>query len=183
MLLTFAGLAPARAASPAAQRGAQSQLPATPLQGELLSVADGDSFVLRAADGRVWQIRIAGIDAPERTQPWSEVARKQLRGRLQGREIRVDVTKFDVYGRIVGNVHVVEEDIGLAQIHDGMAWHFRRYANEQASEARIRYAAAETAAREAQRGLWRDPAPVEPRLFRKDRRKSARPGASGAAAP
>ena len=136
------------------------------LRGELLSVADGDSFKMRAADGRVWQVRIAAIDAPERTQPWSDVARKQLQQRLQSREIMVQASKFDPYGRVVGNVFVAGEDIGLAQVVDGLAWHFRRYAHEQEAGARKLYGRAEATARKARRGLWHDSDPLPPWEFR-----------------
>lgn len=150
-----------------AQSAAQRTLPAGGIvQGELVAVADGDSFTLRAADGRNWQVRIAAIDAPERRQPWSDVARQRLRQRLQGREVRVQAGKFDPYGRIVGNVFVTDEDVGLAQVSDGLAWHFRRYEREQEPAARVRYSGAEASARQSRRGLWRDPDPLPPWVFR-----------------
>ncbi len=150
-----------------AANAARRELPAGGVvQGDLVSVADGDSFTLRAADGRIWQVRIAAIDAPERRQPWSDVARKRLRQHLQGREVRVEASKFDPYGRIVGNVFVVGEDVGLAQVSAGLAWHFRRYEREQEPAARERYARAEAVAREARRGLWHDAEPLPPWVFR-----------------
>ncbi|MBW6494664.1 MAG: thermonuclease family protein [Burkholderiaceae bacterium] len=150
-----------------AQSAAQRELPAGGIvQGDLIAVADGDSFTLRAADGRVWQVRIAAIDAPERRQPWSDVARQRLRQRLQGREVRVQAGKFDPYGRIVGTVFVADEDVGLAQVVDGLAWHFRRYERDQKPIARARYARAEATARQSRRGLWHDPAPLPPWVFR-----------------
>lgn len=150
-----------------AQSAAQRELPGGGIvEGELLAVADGDSFTLRAADGRIWQVRIAAIDAPERRQPWSDVSRQRLRQRLQGREVRVRAEKFDPYGRVVGTVLVGDEDVGLAQVSDGVAWHFRRYEREQEPAARVRYARAEASARQSRRGLWRDPDPLPPWVFR-----------------
>lgn len=150
-----------------AQGAAQRTLPAGGIvAGELLAVADGDSFTLRAADGQIWQVRIAAIDAPERRQPWSDVARQRLRQRLLGREVRVQAGKFDPYGRVVGTVFVSDEDVGLAQVSDGMAWHFRRYEREQEPAARARYTRAEATARQSRRGLWRDPDPLPPWVFR-----------------
>ncbi len=151
----------------AAANASQRKIPGDGIvQGELISVADGDSFKLRAADGRVWQVRIAAIDAPERRQPWSDVARQRLRQRLQGRAVRVETGKFDQFGRVVGNVFVADEDVGLAQVVDGLAWHFRRYEREQEPGARARYAQAEAAARKARCGLWHDPAPLPPWVYR-----------------
>jgi endonuclease YncB( thermonuclease family) len=53
-------------------------------------------------------------------------------------------------------------DANLEQVKAGMAWHYRKYAKEQAVEDRATYAQAEDQARAGQRGLWRDPEPVPP---------------------
>ncbi len=113
---------------------------------------------------------MAGEDCGDRCAraqaPWSDVARQRLRQRLQGREVRVEAGKFDPYGRIVGKVFVTDEDVGLAQVADGLAWYFRRYEREQEPAARVRYARAEETARQSRRGLWHDPDPLPPWVFR-----------------
>ena len=43
-----------------------------------------------------------------------------------------------------------------------MAWHYKQYARDQASDERGAYAEAEVAARDARAGLWHDVAPVAP---------------------
>ena len=68
----------------------------------------------------------------------------------------------DTYGRTVGKVLVDGIDANLEQVKAGMAWHYRKYAKEQAVEDRATYAQAEDQARAGQRGLWRDPEPVPP---------------------
>lgn len=133
-----------------------------PFSGESIAVHDGDSFVVRTADGRRLQVRIAGIDAPEKGQPFADVSRRQLAALLRDRTLGVFPVKTDPYGRTVADVTVEGADVGLAQVRLGLAWHFRRYASEQSPAMRREYAAAESQAREHRIGLWADPHPIEP---------------------
>jgi endonuclease YncB( thermonuclease family) len=66
------------------------------------------------------------------------------------------------YGCAVCKVLDGSRDTGLEQIRAGIAWWFRRYANEQSREDRERYERAEEEARVRKVGLWRDPGPVRP---------------------
>ncbi|HEY0877548.1 MAG TPA: thermonuclease family protein [Zeimonas sp.] len=178
LLLALAGTAPAAiargvaAAPPSAARAAGT--PAAPavawIEGVVEHVYDGDSFRLRASDGREVGVRIAGIDAPERTQPFANVSRRALRAAIDNLEVRIAAIKADAYGRVVGRVFVNGRDIGLEQLEHGMAWHFARYDADLAPADRERYARAQADARERRTGLWRDNDPVEPWLFRKQRR-------------
>ena len=54
---------------PACQKTSGPQLPAGPYS--VAEVFDGDSFNLQAKGGQIVRVRIAGIDAPEKTQPYS----------------------------------------------------------------------------------------------------------------
>jgi endonuclease YncB( thermonuclease family) len=57
--------------------------------------------------------------------------------------------------------------MNLEQVRAGLAWHYKKYQKEQTSSDRELYSVAEIEAREAGRGLWRDPAPVPPWEHRK----------------
>ncbi|MEZ5652288.1 MAG: thermonuclease family protein [Burkholderiaceae bacterium] len=136
-------------------------------------VADGDSFELFDAAGRPWRVRLAGIDAPERSQAYGLEARQRLVKLLgDGSQLRVQPLKKDVYGRLVADLVVRGEDVGRAMLAAGAAWHFRRYANEQPADQRQRYAAAEREARARGLGLWRDPKPEPPWDYRARRRRT-----------
>jgi endonuclease YncB( thermonuclease family) len=131
--------------------------PAPPLPvWRVVSVHDGDT--LRAIDeGKVEQrIRLAGIDAPERGQPFGNVARERLAALTMGKAVAVDVEDVDRYGRTVARLEADGLDVCRQMVADGLAWHFTRYSDDQ------RLAAAEREARAERRGLWRDPAPVPP---------------------
>ncbi|HWS11592.1 MAG TPA: thermonuclease family protein [Rhodocyclaceae bacterium] len=132
------------------------------VEGRVTWVDDGDSFVMILDGGREARVRIAGIDAPERRQPYSRVARRHLEEMVKDRRVTVAAYKTDVYDRLVGPVRANGRDVGLAQIEAGLAWHdVRRLAEQPADEART-YAGAESAARSARRGLWAWSAPVPP---------------------
>ena len=53
-------------------------------------------------------------------------------------------------------------DAGMGQLASGMAWHFKRYANEQTEEQRLRYAFAEEEARAKKARLWINENPMPP---------------------
>ena len=68
-----------------------------------------------------------------------------------------------------------EADVGLALLEAGLAWHFKRYAAEQAAPQRQRYAAAEQRARDDGIGMWREAGLVEPWRFRAQQRRGLAP--------
>ena len=59
-----------------------------------------------------------------------------------------------------------KQDICLAMISDGMAWHYKDYEKEQSKKDRDLYSQAELKARQAKIGLWQDNKAIEPSSFR-----------------
>jgi endonuclease YncB( thermonuclease family) len=155
--------------------------PRPPLEGVSLDVQDGDSLVFRGDDGARIRVRVAGIDAPEKSQAHAEASRRNLRALLRDRRIRIEPIKRDPYGRTVARVWVLDperrpRDAALAQLEAGLAWHFRRYRADQTPVEFARYARAEQAARSDRRGLWREDSPEPPWDFRtRGRRDRAAP--------
>ncbi|MGB2819137.1 MAG: thermonuclease family protein [Burkholderiaceae bacterium] len=131
------------------------------LRGKVVAVADGDTITLLDEQRQQHRIRLDGIDAPERSQPFGQRARQSLAGLAHGREAVAECPKTDKYGRSVCRVTVDGIDVGLEQVRRGLAWHYVRYAREQTPEARVEYARAEQQARGERSGLWsyRDPTP------------------------
>jgi len=48
------------------------------LQGKVISVTDGDTVTVLDSKKRQWKVRLAGIDAPEKAQPYGEKSKKYL---------------------------------------------------------------------------------------------------------
>lgn len=149
-----------------------------PLIGHVVKVVDGDTIYVLSVGHNKYKIRLAGIDAPERRQPFGKASTKHLASLAAGKMVHVRSYKSDPdqYELIVGTVFVVgtvflldDRDVGLEQVKAGYAWCFRRYQDQQSAEDRERYAEAEKEAREARRGLWEEKNPVPPWEWRDQR--------------
>lgn len=116
------------------------------------------------------RIRLAGIDAPEKAQPYGGASKRHLAQMVFGESVSVEYEKHDRYGRIVGKILKRGNDAGLEQLRAGFAWHYRQYQGEQSRADRSAYAELENAAQRARAGLWRDPAPVPPWTWRQGQR-------------
>ncbi len=116
------------------------------------------------------KIRLAGIDAPEKNQPFGQRSKESLSDLVFSKTVTVETDKTDRYGREVGKVLVDGSDANLVQIQRGYAWHYKAYEREQPAFDRKAYADAEIEAKAAQRGLWKDTAPVPPWDYRKAKR-------------
>jgi len=75
------------------------------LTGKVVKVADGDTVTI-LDNNTQHKIRLQGIDAPERKQPFGNASRKHLATLVAGQEITVKWENRDRYGRIVGFVIV-----------------------------------------------------------------------------
>ena len=144
------------------------------LTGRIVSVADGDTVTLLDANLQQHKLRLSGIDAPEKRQPFGNRSRLHLGALVFGRQVMAHCPKTDRYKRAVCRIEVDGIDANLAQVEAGMAWHYKAYSREQSPADRWRYAKAEDRARDARQGLWADRAPVAPWDFRKARKNTAR---------
>lgn len=143
---------------------------AAELSGRVVGVTDGDTITVLAQRNTQEKIRLSGIDAPEKAQPFGQVSKQHLADLVFDRQVVVDWAKRDRYGRIVGKVMVDGRDACLDQVISGMAWHYKKYQGEQSPEDRAAYAAGEVTARAAKAGLWSDPAPAAPWDWRRETR-------------
>ena len=137
------------------------------LTGRVVGVTDGDTITVLDSTNTEHKIRLAGIDAPEKKQPFGKSSKKMLSNWVFGKTVNVDWDKRDRYGRLVGKVMIDGVDVNLEQIKDGLAWFFRKYQNELSAEDRLTYLHAEEYAKESKLGLWVYPDPVPPWEFRK----------------
>ena len=140
---------------------------AAKLTGRVVHVADGDTVTVLDTSNMQHKIRVAGIDAPERRQPYGQISRKHLSVLVGGKSVIIEWHKRDRYGRVVGKILLDGRDVGLEQIRAGLAWHYKRYEREQSPEDRRSYAEAELAAKSGRIGLWRELDPMPPWQFRR----------------
>jgi endonuclease YncB( thermonuclease family) len=148
---------------------------AADLLGRVVGVSDGDTITVLDSNHFDHRIRLAGIDAPEKGQPFGERAKQGLSRAVYGKDVRVEWDKRDKYGRLVAKVWVAPPgghcdeircpkslDVGHEQLLVGLAWHYGTYEGEQSTADRRSYAAAEKDARARRAGLWSEADPVAP---------------------
>lgn len=133
--------------------------------GKVVGVKDGDTVVV-LVDRREVVVRVSGIDAPEKKQPFGERSKQAMSDCAFSKQSSVDWNKTDRYGRTIGKITVDGFDCGLHLIEMGLAWHYKTYATEQPENDRAAYALAEVDARSARAGLWADADPKPPWTFR-----------------
>lgn len=148
----------------------------------VVGISDGDTLTARcptedaAHPYQQVKVRLAGIDAPERKQPFGSRARQALADITFQKQARLDCVKKDRYKRSVCNVWVAPAsapdgpktlDAGLAMVTQGMAWWYRGYSRDQTPEARGKYEVAEQEARAKRVGLWSHSEPTPPWEWRR----------------
>ncbi|MGZ8539905.1 MAG: thermonuclease family protein [Chitinophagaceae bacterium] len=129
--------------------------------GIVIKIIDGDTFDLLTKSKHTMRVRMNGIDCPERRQDFYKVSKDALAEYIYKKEVRVVTTGHDRNKRTIALVYCNEENINLAMIQNGYAWHYKKYSVDSV------FAKAESQARMAKKGLWKINQPVPPWEFRK----------------
>lgn len=140
------------------------------ITGRVVSVVDGDTLTLLHGREPV-TIRLTEIDGPERGQPFGRRSTQSLRALCAGQTARVVLAGKDQYNRSLGRVWCAGVDANAEQVRRGMAWVYDQYVTDHGL-----YAVQQTA-RIRRVGLWADPAPVPPWLWRRGIRSAPANGA------
>ncbi len=143
------------------------------LPGRVIHVMDGDSLVLDVR-GSHYRIEIAGIDAPELNQPWGQTATTHLAHLLTGSFVVVEILHDAGTAGSSGTIVYKGRDVAYDLLYDGLAWSTRRGDQESTHAITAEpapptdpYTTAEDQARLTRRGLWADPRPVPPWVWRR----------------
>jgi endonuclease YncB( thermonuclease family) len=164
-----------------------SPVSAKNLHGKVVKVADGDTLTLVDINGFSHRVRLAGIDAPEKSQYYGQESTKNLEWLVYNKGVTIEYSRRDRYGRIIGKIMVSQKsdafcllidcvrkvDVGLEQVKLGMAWHYKFYDKEQTVEDRNFFSSAERMARKSKIGLWKNKNPIPPWKWRRDNRLKA----------
>lgn len=124
------------------------------VEGKIKKVFDGATFSIETNDGKVFLVRMLGIDVPKMNQDFGDKSHKKLSALILGKNSTVLIRKMDVSGRYIGVVYYGGEDINLKQIETGMAWYFQQKGYEPMSGDRQIYEQAERQAQAKRNGLW-----------------------------
>lgn len=163
-VLTSEEAPPKRAAPPVLAPEDDEELAPDDLVGKVVSVQDGDTLTVLVEGCRPQKVRLAEIDAPEKKQPFNQVAKKALAAMCADVRAVVKVQTYDRYGRAVGRVFCEGVDTSREMIARGLAWRFVAYSTDE-SLVEI-----EAEARAARRGLWSEANPTPPWEWRRGAR-------------
>ncbi len=120
------------------------------------SVLNGDTVIVKSPAEQA-TVRLAGVDAPELSQPGGSEAQAFLSRLVLGKDVTV---RLKSVAERFARIEIGGADVSAAMIRGGMAWHCARYTDDRDLTN------AETDARAAKRGLWSRPAPTPPWLHR-----------------
>lgn len=137
------------------------------LTGRVVDVASGDSITIVDSASMEYKVRLSGIDAPEKQQPFGAESRKSLADLVYGKEVTIYWIKRDYHKRVVGKVMLNKLDVNLEQIKRGMAWVFKHFMDDPYSQDQADYADAQEVAEDRHLGLWSQRDPIPPWEFRR----------------
>jgi micrococcal nuclease len=140
---------------------------------KVIAVIDGDTLVVLHQNRKI-TVRLAGIDAPEQTQPFGPASRAALLALVLRKDVQVTTKTVDDYGRTVAIVHAGKINAGEEQVRRGLAWEYSRFHSDKALMA------LQTEAQRARAGLWTQANPQAPWDYRKH--AAGAPAAQGPAA-
>lgn len=141
------------------------------IEGRVVGVADGDTVTVLDADKKQYKLRLAYIDAPEKAMPFGQAAKSHLSDLVFEQQVTAHIDDVDRYGRGVARISKAEQDINLAQVNAGFAWHYATYAKKSQSRAQFKeYEEAQKLAQSNRSGLWQDNQPTPPWDWRKANR-------------
>ncbi len=133
------------------------------MRGVVVKIVDGDTFDLVLKDsGDTIRIRLAGVDCPERKQPFAEQATEFTAKRCLQKTVWFISHGKESFGRIVGDV-ILRGRRNLAHelVAAGLAWQVPKYSRSVAIDC------LQSVARSAKLGLWSHPNPTPPWEFAK----------------
>ncbi len=163
----FVGLISFLPPSPVRQATTQNSKSIETFQAQVIKIIDGDTITVRAGNQNT-KIRLAEIDAPERSQPWGNRSREKLASLIEGKTVTITPQGTDRYDRMIAHISVSGQDVNAAMIKNGAAWAYRDYLRDQS------LLGVEAQAKSKGVGLWGMPegqhvAPWDYRAARRDR--------------
>lgn len=134
--------------------------------GRVISIQDGDTIEVLHSN-HAERIRLQGIDCPEKRQAFGNRAKQATSALVFGNEVTMQTYGKDKYKRTIADVILSDgTNVNHELVKEGWCWWYRKYAPNDAELEQL-----ETQAREAKKGLWSDPEPIPPWVYRKARQK------------
>lgn len=135
------------------------------LKGRIVKVSDGDTVVLLDSTNTQHKIRLWGIDCPEGGQDYGNKATQHTKELCATKYVTVQVKGKDQYKRTLGIIIVDDTGVNVNEnlLINGFAWVYRFTKNNN-------YQQLEDKARDKKINLWSMKNPIEPYLYRKNKK-------------
>ncbi len=119
------------------------------LKGKVIKVIDGDTITLLLNNYEQRKIRLYGIDAPERRQPFGNKSKQMLSQMIARKEATAECIGKDRYNRDICVIWLDNNDINALMVFNGGAWVYRKYYSGTS------YYQYESEAKRKHTGLWK----------------------------
>ncbi len=134
---------------------------------KVVSVADGDTITVLHNDQKK-EIRLYGIDCPEKEQSLGEQAKALTTALVSGRNVDFEQKDIDRYDRVVGLVKVDGQSLSELIVQNGYAWVYTKYCKEKFCADWVKL---ESVAKQQKKGIWQDSVVVPPWEWRAAKRE------------
>ena len=138
-------------------------------EGKVTRILDGDSILVTDAKSEEYEVQLEGIDAPELKQDFGKESTEGLSKLLKDKSVRLTWKSRDNFERPLAQVYVGDKHINLEILKLGLAWHFKKYNQDEV------LAKAETEAKDAKKGLWAKESPMAPWDYRRENKAPDKP--------
>ena len=131
------------------------------ISGKVVTVIDGNTVEVIAADHSTYKIMLHGIDCPELGQDYGDKAKRYLEKLLLAKPVTVEVKGKDRSGTRIGVIILDgETDPRYELLKEGLAWTAEVNPNPELEGLKEK-------AREKGKGLWKQDNPTPPWTFRR----------------
>ncbi len=117
-------------------------------------VVDGDSLYIDDVE-----IRLYGIDAPEKGQAFNKAAARFLRSFIKGKELTYTTIAKDQYKRTLALVYANNINLQEELVKNGFAWVYPRYCKKNICNE---WKKLQEQAKSQKKGLWQYKNPLSP---------------------
>lgn len=132
---------------------------------KVIGISDGDTLTC-LQDRTQIKVRLQYIDAPESAQPFGQKAKQTLANLTFKKNVWLHISGYDKYQRALAVMFDEQNrNLNLALVEQGMAWAYQK--------SQPIYQQAEQQARLHRIGLWREPNPINPADWRKNKQNFA----------
>ena len=96
--------------------------------GTVIKVRDGDTVSVRVANtDEILEVRLFGINAPEKNKPFYIEATRYLESQVLGKHVDLYITGKGKYGRYIAKLYCNSKYINLMLVSSGLAVHYKHF--------------------------------------------------------